>query len=799
MEQQTTALDKLERETSQFIQEVYNKPLETKSGETTESIWHGLVKFFLDELGDMKEQDPVVYAVCTSRVKEEDSLRRKIKRLQEEEQKGLTRESLREMHWDIAGTRVCLYFPRQLSQVRKFIEDNEHFQVIPQKLKNRHRGTEPLPTEFVTTKEFREHGYTMKNQETRPYKERMGYYNAHHYWIRLKRTPKVQKRLPNYDDEVCEIQIRTVLMDAWAEVRHDLDYKHILGYPSEGELRALDAIKGVITSCEIMQDHLFMLREQRITRDTQQFAFKEPKHFWEAFVNALLPKHRLLLVQFGHDAPPGVAELAARFFQLSKIDSPKHLKDIMAKLVVSEEQEKAMVEVKDAFTMLKHRSPYLESDSELDGWWQDPKGYEEVEPSLFRFVAVFCLTTMKLEDIQSKLYHDGFMFKDSVDSATWSRFNGYVWPSMREAERDGEENYCDRKKRKQEVEFCAFRWYHLLRTALEVLVQWLSDCGCDDADTGWKTVSTTWHICEWIATIYQDYTKIDQIVGVVGHFYSSCQNGRNGDWDRKMLRLCGVLILALFETKQDRDRDPESKAIRSSDLYGSEAVYLSRLSGIRKPNGVRPRLYESEGAKLAADIVGVAEKQLRHATFYRALFQLPEQEEYVKHRLQTEDIDENWQEDCGISILGAVAAFGTDQICDAMLGRRGANVNLAFSDGLSIAHIAVIHANETAIRLLRSNPNFDVQARWEVSKGKHYRAGYWTEGDIEGLLELWRNAQMAWRRWESNRVHDPHEDYGFVPSKEPKSFCTALELAEFCLDQGWGSRVQFKRICELLL
>jgi hypothetical protein len=118
--------------------------------------------------------------------------------------------------------------------------------------------------------------------------------------------------------------VRTVLMHAWAEVRHDLDYEHMMGLPSEDEIRILDAIKGTNASCEIIQDVLFISREQRIKADAIPFGM-DMKKSWIAVIDALKPGHRILLQEFGTKQPKKYTPVMS-FLEMLKIRSPGELK-----------------------------------------------------------------------------------------------------------------------------------------------------------------------------------------------------------------------------------------------------------------------------------------------------------------------------------------------------------------------------------------------------------------------------------------------------------------------------------------
>ncbi len=57
-------------------------------------------------------------------------------------------------------------------------------------------------------------------------------YASDHYIVKLSKNCK-GPRYDNIKDLKCEIQVRTILMDAWATVSHHLDYKQEIDIPSE--------------------------------------------------------------------------------------------------------------------------------------------------------------------------------------------------------------------------------------------------------------------------------------------------------------------------------------------------------------------------------------------------------------------------------------------------------------------------------------------------------------------------------------------------------------------------------------
>lgn len=103
---------------------------------------------------------------------------------------------------DLAGIRVITYFPSTLDRIDAMLK--EEFRVVERSDK----GAELLE------------------------EERFGYQSIH-YLVTLSRE---RARLPEYDrfaDSVAEVQVRTIMQHAWAEIEHDIQYKSALVIPAE--------------------------------------------------------------------------------------------------------------------------------------------------------------------------------------------------------------------------------------------------------------------------------------------------------------------------------------------------------------------------------------------------------------------------------------------------------------------------------------------------------------------------------------------------------------------------------------
>lgn len=91
-------------------------------------------------------------------------------------------------------------------------------------------------------------------------------------------------------DKVCEIQLRTILQDAWAEVEHELIYKSDITLPNELIKRKLAALNANLTLSDLIfqeiRDYQQEIREQDRCRREQLAACANgtiPPHFRQRF------------------------------------------------------------------------------------------------------------------------------------------------------------------------------------------------------------------------------------------------------------------------------------------------------------------------------------------------------------------------------------------------------------------------------------------------------------------------------------------------------------------------------------
>lgn len=173
-------------------------------------------------------------ALVTSRIKEKDSLRRKLYKRDsaENNMKYKTYDDIRKDIFDFLGVRISLYFPNDMGIVEEIIKKNfilvEGPIVHPQKNKQRLRS--------------KKNGYTKV----------FSGYKARHY--RVSHQSDIM-RIINGDsinlNPVFEIQVVSLVLHAWAEVEHDIVYKSdYKDLPHEVHV-VLDEINGLMELGEL--------------------------------------------------------------------------------------------------------------------------------------------------------------------------------------------------------------------------------------------------------------------------------------------------------------------------------------------------------------------------------------------------------------------------------------------------------------------------------------------------------------------------------------------------------------------
>lgn len=107
---------------------------------------------------------------------------------------------------DLVGIRIIAYFPGTLDEIDEVIRQ-----------------------ELTITERADKGGQFLKD-------ERFGYQSIH-YLVSLSAGRATLPEYSEYADTIAEIQVRTILQHAWAEIEHDIQYKSALAIPRETHRR----------------------------------------------------------------------------------------------------------------------------------------------------------------------------------------------------------------------------------------------------------------------------------------------------------------------------------------------------------------------------------------------------------------------------------------------------------------------------------------------------------------------------------------------------------------------------------
>ncbi|MBC2622881.1 GTP pyrophosphokinase [Citrobacter cronae] len=198
--------------------------------------------FFYHELAkevkvriENKLDESGIKAIVSFRAKSIKSIKDKIEK-RNSDNKRKPYESCSDIYGDIvdlSGVRVALYFPAEMEKVSNIIENEFNVAV---------------------KKKFPGEGDNKNNSR---YVKKFDGYHARHFRVMLKDNSI-------FANHMVEIQIASVLMHAWSEVEHDLDYKPSSGSLSIEELMILDEINGLVISGNIALERLQQAMLKRI-------------------------------------------------------------------------------------------------------------------------------------------------------------------------------------------------------------------------------------------------------------------------------------------------------------------------------------------------------------------------------------------------------------------------------------------------------------------------------------------------------------------------------------------------------
>ncbi len=218
--------------------------------EASARVTRGILEAELDSAG--------LRAIVTSRAK---SVERLLEKLRQRDRRTPYRsmKQISEDIPDLAGVRVALYFPGQIDEVERIIEQTLDVRVV-----KRFPADSGAPNGAETTAPG-PHA-SMPSTSVGPstdHRQRFSGYGARHLRVYIpdSRLNENQKR---YAAARIEVQVASVLMHAWSEVEHDLVYKPLEGLLSASEYALLDQLNGLVLAGEIALEQLQQAGDARV-------------------------------------------------------------------------------------------------------------------------------------------------------------------------------------------------------------------------------------------------------------------------------------------------------------------------------------------------------------------------------------------------------------------------------------------------------------------------------------------------------------------------------------------------------
>ncbi len=201
-----------------------------------------LYEVFTEKIGDLiydlLEESGIVVHSVTARTKEKEKLIEKVNR-KEKDYKKL------EDITDLSGIRIICLFSEEVNSIARIIETN--FKVS--------------------------HEFSIDISKTID-PDRFGYLSLH-YVVKLHDKRTILPEYSKYRDLFCEIQIRSILQHAWAEIEHDLGYKSHIEIPRDVK-RRFHRLAGLL---EIADDEFCSLKSdiEEYKKEVKEKIKKEEK------------------------------------------------------------------------------------------------------------------------------------------------------------------------------------------------------------------------------------------------------------------------------------------------------------------------------------------------------------------------------------------------------------------------------------------------------------------------------------------------------------------------------------------
>ena len=178
------------------------------------------------------------------------------------------------MGFDIFGLRIALYFPEQRQKVFEMFDNKETAIFERKALESMNNGD--VMYDCVNDRDGNDakifwspRGRADANGNATDYRsvvERR--FRGYTEEIRYVSFKSKRHELPKpFCDLWVEIQVRSVIMDAYTNISHGLEYKALTGVLSDEEIQVLESTNGLAQTGEVLLQHLQHIHQQRLQSD----------------------------------------------------------------------------------------------------------------------------------------------------------------------------------------------------------------------------------------------------------------------------------------------------------------------------------------------------------------------------------------------------------------------------------------------------------------------------------------------------------------------------------------------------
>lgn len=191
--------------------------------------------------------------------------------------------------FDLFGLRIALYFPEQRREVLELFDHKETAQFERKGKESMENGK--VNYAYIDDRDGANSDTDGNNAlNSRPFNRSVNAkdtitdhqgaverrFRGYTEELRYVSFTSKQEHLPKPFDELwVEVQVRSVMMDAYTNISHGLEYKALTGILSDEEIQVLESINGLAQTGEVLLQHLQHIHQERVRSDQNYLEYNE--------------------------------------------------------------------------------------------------------------------------------------------------------------------------------------------------------------------------------------------------------------------------------------------------------------------------------------------------------------------------------------------------------------------------------------------------------------------------------------------------------------------------------------------